>query len=160
MIAFFFRPAPREIVQGSPKAAKFIHTYTPSEADKAFLQSDYDRAVTLYQAQLQQKPGDPALIASLAQVFLRQQKVKEADDIVQKALDTEPSICDSVDLARRGTVPRGNSVACSEPPRRPLTKIDICYPAAASANAPAFPAQLLLWDCREGDCDGSHAGSA
>src|SRR5271163_727775 len=59
---------------------------TPSEADQAFLHSDYDHAVALYQAQLQQKPNDPALTASLAQVFLKQQKVKDAEDIVQKAL--------------------------------------------------------------------------
>src|SRR5277367_5925537 len=56
---------------------KIIAAYTPSEADQAFLHSDYDRAATLYQAQLQQKPNDPELTASLAQVFLRRQKVKE-----------------------------------------------------------------------------------
>jgi predicted aspartyl protease len=63
---------------------------TSSEADQAFLHSDYDRAVTLYQAQLQKKPGDPALTASLARVFLKQQKVKEAEDLVQKALTQNP----------------------------------------------------------------------
>jgi Tetratricopeptide repeat len=60
--------------------------HAPSEAENAFLHSDYDRAMTLYQAQLQQRPNDPALTVGLMQVFLKQQKVKEADDVVQKAL--------------------------------------------------------------------------
>src|SRR5580692_3785033 len=51
-------------------SCKIATVYTPSEADQAFLHSDYDRAVTLYQAQLQQKPGDPVLTAGLVQVFL------------------------------------------------------------------------------------------
>ena len=62
----------------------------PSDAEDAFLHSDYDRAVVLYQAQLQQKPNDPTLIAGLAEVLLRQQKVTEAEDLVQKALAQAP----------------------------------------------------------------------
>ena len=75
---------------GGPSAlavnCKIAAAYTPSEADQAFLHSDYDRAVTLYQSQLQQKPNDPALTAGLVQVFLRQQKLKEADEVVKRAL--------------------------------------------------------------------------
>jgi predicted aspartyl protease len=67
-------------------SCKVLASYEPSEADQAFLHSDYDRAVTLYQAHLLEKPGDPALTASLALTFLRQQKIKEADDLVQKAI--------------------------------------------------------------------------
>jgi predicted aspartyl protease/Flp pilus assembly protein TadD len=67
-----------------------IGVHKPSEAEDAFLHSDYDRAVVLYQAQLQQKPNDPTLIAGLVEVLLRQQKVTEADDLVHKALAQNP----------------------------------------------------------------------
>jgi len=62
----------------------------PSEPEDAFLHSDYDRAATLYQAQLQQKPNDPVLTAGLVEVLLQQQKVTEADALVQKALTQNP----------------------------------------------------------------------
>ena len=67
-----------------------ISAHHPSDAEDAFLQSDYDRAVVLYQAQLQQKPGDTALTTGLAEVLLKQQKVTEAEDLVQKALAQNP----------------------------------------------------------------------
>ena len=63
-----------------------IGAHHPSEPEDAFLHSDYDRAATLYQEQLQQKPNDPVLTAGLVEVLLHQQKVTEADAIVQKAL--------------------------------------------------------------------------
>ncbi len=67
-----------------------ISAHRPSDAEDAFLHSDYDRAVVLYQAELQQKPGDTALTAGLAEVLLKQQKVTEAEDLVQKALAQNP----------------------------------------------------------------------
>jgi clan AA aspartic protease (TIGR02281 family) len=67
-----------------------IATYSPSEADQAFLHGDYDHAVTLYQTQLQQKPNDVIATVGLVHVFLKQQKVKEADDLIQKALVADP----------------------------------------------------------------------
>ena len=78
---------------GNPAMAatcNVISAHHPSDAEDAFLHSDYDRAVVLYQAQLQQKPNDPTLIAGLAEVLLRQQKVTEAEDLVQKALAQTP----------------------------------------------------------------------
>ena len=78
---------------GNPAMAatcNVISAHHPSDAEDAFLHSDYDRAVVLYQAQLQQKPNDPTLIAGLAEVLLRQQKVTEAEDLVQKALTQTP----------------------------------------------------------------------
>ncbi len=79
--------------RGSMAAAatcNVIIAHQPSEAEEAFLRSDYDRAVDLYQAQLQQKPGDTALTAGLAEVLLKQQKVTEAEDLLQKALIQNP----------------------------------------------------------------------
>jgi predicted aspartyl protease len=67
-----------------------ISAHKPSDAEDAFLHSDYDRSVALYQAQLQQKPNDPALTAGLVEVLLRQQKLTEAEDLVQKALAQNP----------------------------------------------------------------------
>jgi predicted aspartyl protease len=70
---------------------KIADAHTPSEAESAFLHSDYDRAVTLYRSQLQTNPDDPTLTAGLALVLLRQQKMAEAEDIVQKALSDNPN---------------------------------------------------------------------
>ena len=78
---------------GSPAAAatcNVISAHHPSDAEDAYLHSDYDRAVVLYQAQLQQKPGDTALTAGLTEVFLKQQKITEAEDLIQKALTQNP----------------------------------------------------------------------
>jgi predicted aspartyl protease/Flp pilus assembly protein TadD len=78
---------------GIPAAAatcNVIGVHKPSEAEDAFLHSDYDRAASLYQAQLQQKPNDPTLTAGLVEVLLKQQKITEADDLVHKALAQNP----------------------------------------------------------------------
>jgi predicted aspartyl protease len=69
---------------------KVIGAHKPSDAEDAFLHSDYDRAIALYQAQLQQKPNDPALTAGLVEVLLKEQKVTEADHLVHEALAQNP----------------------------------------------------------------------
>jgi predicted aspartyl protease len=123
---------------GGPSAlavnCKVATAYTPSEADQAFLHSNYDYAVSLYQAQLQQKPDDPALTASVSQVFLRQQKVKEADDVVQKALTQNPkSVILQVALGevqyREGTPWLAGATAAE------AAKLDPCYPQLHLLNA-------------------------
>jgi predicted aspartyl protease len=79
--------------RGIPAAAttcNVIGPHKPSDAEDAFLHSDYDRAVALYQAQLQQKPNDPTLTAGLVEVLLKQQKVTEADHLVHEALAQNP----------------------------------------------------------------------
>jgi tetratricopeptide (TPR) repeat protein len=106
-----------------------IANYTPTEADKAFLHGDYDHAVTLYQAQLQQKPNDPALTASLAQVFLKQQKAKEAEDIIRKAMIPEPK--SPVLLTALGEVQyREGTPWLAAASVEDAMKSDLCYPAA------------------------------
>jgi predicted aspartyl protease len=77
-------------IPATAATCKVIGAQKPSDAEDAFLHSDYDRAVVLYQAQLQQKPNDPTLTAGLVEVLLRQQKVTEADDLVHKALTQNP----------------------------------------------------------------------
>ena len=119
---------------GLAESCKIISAYIPSEADKAFLKSDYDRAVSLYQTQLAQKPGDPALIASLAQVFLRQQKVKEADDIVQKALTQNPQ--SAILLTSLGEIQyREGTPWLAGASAKAAEKADICYPAGHLLSA-------------------------
>jgi predicted aspartyl protease len=108
--------------------------YTPSEADQAFLHSDYDHAVTLYQAQLLQIPNDPALTASLSLVFLRQQKIKEADEIVQKALAQNPQ--SAILLTALGEVQyREGTPWLAGASAGTATKLDVCYPAIHLLNA-------------------------
>jgi predicted aspartyl protease len=77
-------------IPATAATCKVIGAQKPSDAEDAFLHSDYDRAVVLYQAQLQQKPNDPTLTAGLVEVLLRQQKVTEADALVHKALTQNP----------------------------------------------------------------------
>jgi predicted aspartyl protease len=114
---------------------KVIADYTPSEAEQvAFLRGDYDHAVTLYQAQLAQKPGDPALIAGLAQVFLRQQKVKDANDIVQKALTQNPQ--SAILLTSLGEIQyREGTPWLAGVSARAAEKADVCYPAGHLLSA-------------------------
>ncbi|HTF69692.1 MAG TPA: aspartyl protease family protein [Edaphobacter sp.] len=63
---------------------------TPTEAQRAFLDSNYEKAATLYQGQLQGRPDDPSLTKEYSLVLLRQQKVHEADILVHKALGQHP----------------------------------------------------------------------
>ena len=115
-------------------SCKVATAYTPSEADQAFLHSEYDRAVTLYQAQLQQKPDDPALTASVAQVFLRQQKVKDADDAVQKALTRNPKSA-ILQVALGGVQYREGTPWLAGATASEAAKLDPCYPPLHLLNA-------------------------
>jgi predicted aspartyl protease len=115
-------------------SCKVASAYAPSEADQAFLHSDYDRAVTLYQAQLRQKPSDPALTASLAQVFLRQQKIEEADDIIRKALTQDSK--SAVLLTALGEVQyREGTPWLAGASANDALKLDPCYPQLHLLNA-------------------------
>jgi len=67
-----------------------VRSHTPSPAEKAFLDGDFDHAADLYHEQLQQNPNDSAATVGLVRVLLKQQKVKEANDLVQKALVADP----------------------------------------------------------------------
>jgi tetratricopeptide (TPR) repeat protein len=71
-------------------ACKVAAAHAPSDAESAFLKGDFDQAVTLYQAQLKLKPDDPESIAGLVDALLRQRKVADAADLVQKALASQP----------------------------------------------------------------------
>jgi tetratricopeptide (TPR) repeat protein len=71
-------------------ACKIATAHAPSDAKSAFLEGHFDQAVTLYQAQLKLKPDDAENVAGLIDALLRQQKVADAADIVQKALSAQP----------------------------------------------------------------------
>jgi predicted aspartyl protease len=111
-----------------------IAVYMPSGADQAFQRSDYDHAVTLYQTELEKKPNDPVLTAGLVQVLLKQQKVKEADDVVQMAFAQNPQ--SAVLLTALGEVQyREGTPWLAAKSAADAAKIDICYPILHLLNA-------------------------
>jgi predicted aspartyl protease len=111
-----------------------VPAHAPTEAEEAFLHSDFDRAATLYQEQLQQRLEDPALTASLARTFLRQQKVKEADDVIQKALVKNPRSV--ILLTSQGEVQyREGTPWLAGDTAAAAMKIDPCYPELRLLNA-------------------------
>ena len=66
-----------------------LHDKT-SPAELAFLHSEFDRAAVLYQEELQQNPNDTVATIGLIHTLLKQQKVKEASELIQKAVATQP----------------------------------------------------------------------
>jgi len=64
------------------------HHAPPTEADKALLAGEYDKAASLYRADLAQHPASAALTTGLVHALLRQQKIEEAADVVKAALAT------------------------------------------------------------------------
>lgn len=114
-----------------------VAPHAPSAADAAFLHSDYDQAVALYQGELQQTPNDAALTASLARTLLRQQKVKEAEDVVQKALVQSPQSV--ILLTSLGEVQyrEGEPWTAGDTAAKAM-KIDPCYPELRLLNARLF----------------------
>jgi len=72
-------------------ACKIAVQHPPSKAEIAFFNGDYDKAVALYSDQLKDHPDTPPAVAGLVGALLRQQKVAEAADAVQKGMNIEPS---------------------------------------------------------------------
>ncbi len=72
-------------------SCKVTPPHSPSEAETEFLRGGYDKAATLYQAQVKSNPSDAQALAGLVRVLLRQQKVTEAAEATQKALAAMPS---------------------------------------------------------------------
>jgi predicted aspartyl protease len=67
-----------------------VHHGLPSDADKAYLASDYKTAENLYRAQLAANPGNPEVTAGLVHSLLEEQKIHEAADAVNVALAPAP----------------------------------------------------------------------
>ena len=139
------------LVFGCPTAlavnCNVVPASVPTEADKAFLRSEYDHAATLYQEQLQQKPDDPALTVKLAQAFLKQQKVSDADSLIHKALERNPKSVVLLTMLgevqyRQGMPWLATSTAAD------ALKIDPCY------------AQLWLLVARIARLDSNYSASA
>jgi hypothetical protein len=111
-----------------------VPAHALSEADQAFLHSDYGRAVTLYQEQLRQKPNDDVPAAGLVRAFLGQQKVKDADDVVQKALVQSPK--SAILLTSLGEVQyREGTPWLAAATAAAAMKLDPCYPQLRLLNA-------------------------
>ena len=73
---------------------KVIAHAAPTDADKALLAADYDRAATLYQAQIAAAKGNPDLTAvstaGLVHALLRAQKLTSAAEAVKTSLALDP----------------------------------------------------------------------
>jgi predicted aspartyl protease len=76
--------------------------HPPSEAESAFLKSDFDKAVALYRDQVKQHPDDVLAASGLVDALLRQQKVAEASDVVKRSIESQPK--SSVLLAAKAEV--------------------------------------------------------
>ncbi len=104
-----------------------------SEAEQAYLRSEYDRASALYSQALQANPFDPQLTAGLVDVLLKQQRVEEAENILQKAITVHPksvALQTSLGLVqyREGALQlAANSAAAA-------MGIDPCYPRIRLLN--------------------------
>ena len=133
LIVAFFVAAVRG-ASATPVTCPITVAHAPSEADNAFLRGDFDRAATLYRGELEKTPNDAALTSSLTRVLLRQQKVKEAEDVVQKALVQSPkSVILMTSLGevqyREGTPWLSGATAAA------AMKNDPCYPELRLLNA-------------------------
>jgi tetratricopeptide (TPR) repeat protein len=61
-----------------------------TEAELAVLSRDYDKATSLYQADLAKTPNDPEATAGLVRVMLRQQKWADAEALAEKGVAANP----------------------------------------------------------------------
>ncbi len=61
-----------------------------SPAERAFLEGDYLTAAKLYQERLAHKPTDAEAVYGLTRLLLQQQKLKEAEEVAQKAVSSNP----------------------------------------------------------------------
>jgi predicted aspartyl protease/Flp pilus assembly protein TadD len=106
-----------------------VPAHPPTDAQQAFLHSDYEKAVELYQAQLAKNPNDTDSVSGLALVLLREQKVKEAADLVQKALATAPQAVNLVttmgEIQYRQGLPWSAAASVDA-----ALKLDACYAEA------------------------------
>lgn len=103
--------------------------HTPSEAEQAYLKADYDRAATLYQQQLTQKPNDPTLTAHLVEILLRVQKPTEADTLVHKAIAKYPNSA-TLDTTLGEVQYREGQPWLAGDSAIAALKLDPCYPRA------------------------------
>jgi predicted aspartyl protease/Flp pilus assembly protein TadD len=114
-----------------------IKNYTPSEAEQAFLQSQYDRAAALYEAALVQQPNDPTLVAGLTQVLLQQQKVSDADALVEKALAQNPNSAPLLTALGEIQYRAGTPWLAAMTATKAMT-LDPCYPRLRLLQARIF----------------------
>ncbi|WP_162601940.1 retropepsin-like aspartic protease [Occallatibacter savannae] len=63
----------------------------PSEAQKALLAADFARAESLFRADLQKSPSDPAVVSGLFAALLKENKLKDAADLVKASIAAQPA---------------------------------------------------------------------
>ena len=77
--------------RASAVSCNVVHHGPPSEADKALLAANYDKAASLYQTALATHPADSQLTIGLVHALLHQQKIEQAADTVKAALKATPN---------------------------------------------------------------------
>jgi predicted aspartyl protease len=99
----------------------------PSEADKALLAADYDKAAGLYRAALATHPDDADLTVGLVHALLRHQKVQDAADTVRAALAGAPRSAALISLRGEVELRQGEPWTASQSASE-SSKIDPCNP--------------------------------
>ncbi len=99
----------------------------PSDADKALLAGDYDKAAGLYRAALEKQPGNTDLTAGLVRALLRERRIDEAEDAVKDALDAAPKSAAFITLRGEVELAQGQPWLV-EPTVVESYKIDPCNP--------------------------------
>jgi predicted aspartyl protease len=117
--------------------------HVPSPARALFLHGDYEGAIRLYNEALTHAPFDPGLTAELSDVLLHQQKVREANDLVAKALAVHPQ--SAVLGTALGFVQfrAGTPWLAAQTVNR-ATKLDPCYARARLLNVELFRLNSLF----------------
>jgi tetratricopeptide (TPR) repeat protein len=101
----------------------------PSEARHAFLNRDYDQAVTLYWAQLALTPNDPEATAGLVETMLRKQKWVEAEALAERTTAAVPNNAMILTALVEAEV-RGGEPWTGWAILRSAVAADPCYPRA------------------------------
>jgi predicted aspartyl protease len=110
------------------------HSVTVSLAQEAFLHGKFEEAVHLYQKQLEENPKDTDAIVGLVRVLLRQQKVKEAGDLITPALDADPNSVPLLVAAGEVQYRAGQPWIALETAESAM-KLDACNPQLHLLNA-------------------------
>jgi predicted aspartyl protease len=118
----------------SAVGCKITPGYPASEADMAYFHGKYDQAATLYRQQFQKDPTDPGLTVDLARVLLRQQKLKEATQLVQAAIAIKPNSVPLLTALAQAQYREGTPWLAAATANT-ASKLDPCYPRLHFVNA-------------------------
>ncbi len=106
-----------------------LHDPPPTDADKALLAADYAKAESLYRTALAASPGDVHLTTGLVLALLRDQKLQDAADTVNTALEAAPNSPPLIALRAEVELRAGEPWTAAQSVVQSLN-LDPCYPRA------------------------------